>query len=109
FAPAGATLREYQTQDEANNDLVAGRIDAIEADDIAMKDFLNTEAGKACCDMKGTVVDDQDVLADGAGIGLRKSDTELKEKLNTAIKGIRANGKYAEFNKKYFDFDIFGD
>lgn len=109
FVPAGATLREYQTQDEANNDLVAGRIDAIEADDIAMKEFLNTEAGKACCDMKGTVVDDQDVLADGAGIGLRKTDTELKDKLNAAIKGIRANGKYAEFNAKYFDFDIFGE
>ncbi|MFD2843251.1 transporter substrate-binding domain-containing protein [Paracoccus cavernae] len=102
-------MREYQTQDEANNDLVAGRIDAIEADDIAMKEFLNSEAGKACCDMKGTVVDDQDVLADGAGIGLRKSDTELKDKLNAAIKGIRENGKYAEFNAKYFDFDIFGD
>lgn len=109
FVPGGTTLREYQTQDEANNDLVSGRIDAIEADEIAMREFLETDAGKACCDMKGVVSDDEDVLADGAGIGLRKTDTELKDKLNVAIHAIRENGKYAEFSKKYFEFDIYGE
>ena len=39
---------------------------------------------------------------------MRKDDTELKEKINAAIKAIRANGKYDEITKKYFDFDIYG-
>lgn len=107
FAPAGVELREYQTQDEANNDLVAGRIDAVQADQIAMQDFLKSETGVACCDVKGVVPNDPEVMNTAAGIGLRKSDTELKAKLNTAIKAIHDNGKYQEFNKKYFDIDIY--
>ena len=42
------------------------------------------------------------------GVGLRKGDTEMKEKFNAAIKEIRANGKYDEISKKYFTFDIYG-
>jgi len=108
FAPAGATIKEYQTQDEANNDLAAGRIDAVEADSLALKAFLATDAGKACCDEKGVVAPDIEVLGPGVGIGLRKGDTELKDKLNAAIKAIRANGTYDTFTKKYLDFDVYG-
>lgn len=108
FAPAGATIKEYQTQDEANNDLTAGRIDAVQADSLALRTFLATDNGKACCEEKGTVAKDVEVLGPGVGIGLRKGDTELKDKLNAAIKTIRANGTYDTFTKKYFDFDIYG-
>ncbi|MGJ7039562.1 transporter substrate-binding domain-containing protein [Shinella sp. BE166] len=107
FGEAGATVKEYQTQDEANNDLAAGRIDAVQADSIALTDFLKTEQG-ACCDMKGTVKDDPEILGLGVGVGLRKGETELKDKINAAIKAIRANGTYDEFSKKYFDFDVYG-
>ncbi len=107
FGEAGATVKEYQTQDEANNDLAAGRIDAVQADSIALTDFLKTEQG-ACCDMKGTVKDDPEILGLGVGVGLRKGETELKDKINAAIKAIRANGTYDTFSKKYFDFDIYG-
>ena len=108
FAPAGVTVKEYQTQDEANNDLAAGRIDAVQADSVAMLEFLKTEQGTACCDMKGMVKDDPEVLGLGVGVGLRKGETELKDKINAAIKAIRENGTYEEFSKKYFDFDIYG-
>ena len=108
FAPAGVTVKEYQTQDEANNDLAAGRIDAVQADSVAMLEFLKTEQGSACCDMKGMVKDDPEVLGLGVGVGLRKGETELKEKINAAIKAIRANGTYDEITKKYFDFDVYG-
>ncbi len=108
FGAAGATVKEYQTQDEANNDLAAGRIDAVQADSIALGDFLKTEQGSACCDMKGTVKDDPEILGLGVGVGLRKGETELKDKINAAIKAIRANGTYDTFSKKYFDFDVYG-
>ncbi|SOC12704.1 transporter substrate-binding domain-containing protein [Rhodobacter maris] len=107
FAPEGTTLREYQTQDEANADLAAGRVDAVQADEITLRDFLASEAGQACCDLKGVVESDPEIMAEDAGIGLRKEDTELKDKLNAAIKAIRENGTYAAFNAKYFDFDIY--
>ena len=103
-----AEIKEYQTQDEANNDLAAGRLDAVQADSIALGEFLKSDQGKACCDLKGMVAPDDEVLGPGVGAGVRKEDTELKGKINAGIKAIRSNGKYDEISKKYFDFDIYG-
>ena len=100
-------IKEYQTQDEVNQDLAAGRVDAVQAGAIALDVFLKSEAG-ACCELKGNVKPDVEVLGPGIGIGLRKEDTALKDKMNAAIKAIRANGTYDAFSKKYFDFDIYG-
>jgi polar amino acid transport system substrate-binding protein len=108
FGPTAAEIKIYQTQDEANADLAAGRVDAVQADAIALDAFLATDQGKECCDMKGNVAEDLEILGPGIGVGLRKEDTELKGKLNAAIKGIRASGKYDEISKKYFNFDIYG-
>lgn len=103
-----AEIKEYQAQDEVNADLIAGRIDAMQADSIAVSDFLKTPDGQACCDKKGEAAPDPAVLGAGSGIGLRKDDAELKEKFNAAIKQIRADGTYDRITKKYFDFDIYG-
>ncbi|UDL92620.1 transporter substrate-binding domain-containing protein [Mesorhizobium sp. PAMC28654] len=104
-----AEIKEYQTQDEADNDLAAGRLDAVQADSIALDAFLQSDQGKACCDLKGMVAPDLEVLGPGVGAGVRKEDTDLKNKINAGIKAIRANGKYAEITKKYFNFDVYGD
>ncbi|WP_027146421.1 transporter substrate-binding domain-containing protein [Mesorhizobium sp. WSM3626] len=103
-----AELKTYQTQDEAQQDLVAGRIDAWMASPIAVDSFLKT-GGKTCCEIKGKVANDPKIMAAGVGAGLRKEDAQLKEKINAAIRGIRANGKYNEITKKYFDFDVYGE
>ncbi|WP_407690696.1 transporter substrate-binding domain-containing protein [Roseibium alexandrii] len=107
FAPAADDIKQYQTQDEANQDLAAGRVDAVQADAIALDAFLKSDAG-ACCEYKGNVADDTAILGAGVGVGLRKGEDELKEKINAAIAAIRTNGTYEEFSKKYFDFDIYG-
>ncbi len=109
FGASAAEIKEYQTQDEANQDLAAGRIDGTQADSIALDAFLKSDEGKACCDLKGYVAPDLEVLGPGVGAGVRKGDTELADKINAAIKEIRADGKYAEITKKYFDFDVYGD
>ena len=41
-----AEIKEYQTQDEANQDLAAGRIDATQADSIALDAFLKSDTGQ---------------------------------------------------------------
>ncbi|MHB1302016.1 MAG: transporter substrate-binding domain-containing protein [Acidiphilium sp.] len=104
----GARLRIYQTQDEANQDLVDGRIDATMADAVALQTFLKTPQGKSCCDSKGDVAPDPVILGSGVGAGLRKSDVTLKHKINAAIAKIRADGTYARITRKYFNFNIYG-
>ena len=107
FASVAAEIKTYQTQDEANQDLAAGRIDAVMADSIAMADFLKSETGVACCESAGNVADDPVILGLGVGFGLRKGDP-LRETLNAAIAAIRADGTYDAISKPYFDFDVYG-
>ena len=109
FAATAAEIKIYQTQDEANSDLAAGRIDATQADSIALDAFLATDAGKACCELKGAVADDPEVLGLGVGAGVRKGDDALREKINAAIKKIREDGTYDKITANYFASSIYGD
>jgi polar amino acid transport system substrate-binding protein len=101
FAAAGAEVKTYATQDEANNDLAAGRLDYVQADASALDAFLKTEQGSACCELKGRVPDDKEVLGEGVGGGVRKEDTAIKEKLNAAIAELVKAGKLEEITQRY--------
>ncbi len=102
-------VKQYPTQDEINQDLISGRIDATQQDSLAMIEFLQSKEGKACCDLKGPAVDDPAILGRGIGVGMRKGSDEMKAKINAAIQTIRKNGKYDEVTKKYFKVDIYGN
>ena len=108
FGPVASEVKIYQTQDEANQDLAAGRVDAVMADSIALQAFLDSDAGKACCKSAGMVAGDAEVLGAGVGFGLRQGDP-LKDKLNAAIAAIRADGTYAAITANYFSFDVYGE
>ncbi len=104
-----ANIREYQTQDEANQDLFAGRIDGTLADVLALDVFLQSDEGVACCEDAGLVANDETIHGLGIGFGLRKDEDALKSTLNDAIDAIRANGTYDTITAEYFDFNIFGE
>ncbi len=98
---AGSTVKTYQTQDEANNDLAAGRLDYVQADGSALETYLKTDQGAACCEMKGAVPEDAEILGEGVGGGLRKEDTELKAKLDAAIGELAKSGEINKITEKY--------
>ena len=101
-------LRLYGSQDEVYLDLQAGRIDAAMGDSIAMDDgFLSTDAG-AGFSFFGEMYSVPKYHGEGAGVGVRQEDTELRDKFSAAIQAIRASGEYATINDKYFDIDIYG-
>jgi polar amino acid transport system substrate-binding protein len=101
FVPAGAEIKTYSTQDEANNDLAAGRVDYVQADSTALDAFLKSDQGKQCCELKGTVPEDTEVLGVGVGAGVRKEDTALKDKINAAIAALAKDKKFSEITKNY--------
>ena len=109
FGGSAAEIKAYQTQDEANQDLVAGRLDAIQADSTTLDSFLASETGAACCEMVGAVKDDPAVLGLGVGVGLRKGDEKLKEAFNKGIAAVRADGSYDTITAKYFISSIYGE
>ncbi|MEN0039976.1 MAG: transporter substrate-binding domain-containing protein [Pseudomonadota bacterium] len=102
----GATIKTYQDFNEHNQDLFAGRIDAVAADSLALDPFLKSKEGESM-EVKLTFEDDA-IFGPGVGAGIRKGDTELKDKFNKAIAQILEDGTYDEIAKKYFDFDIYG-
>lgn len=101
YVAKGATVKTYATQDEANQDLAAGRIDYVMADGVALDAFLTSEQGAACCEQKGAVPNDPKILGDGVGFGIRQEDTALRDKLNAGIKAIAAKGTFKEITTKW--------
>ena len=101
-------IKRYGTQDEAYLDIVAGRVDMLLADSIALSDgFLKKPEGKDY-QFIGPDLNDPKWFGEGASIALRKEDTDLAEQFNKAIDTIRANGTYKKIQDKYFDFDVYG-
>jgi lysine-arginine-ornithine-binding protein len=103
-----ADIRLYGTQDEANADMVAGRLDALLADSVALDEgFLKTDQGKGF-EFKGETYSDPKWFGEGAGIAVRKGEEDLRDRLNAAIKQIRSDGTYKQIQDKYFTYDIYG-
>lgn len=99
-----AEIRTYTTQDEANADLVAGRVDFVVADKVALNEFLKSADAKDL----GMLADVTEGGPSLVGAGVRKDDKELLAALNTAIATLLKNGEYDKIAKPYFAFDIYG-
>ncbi len=96
-------MKTYQTQDEANNDLAAGRLDYVQADALALaSDFLQDRSGFCLLRIRrGLPPEDVEILGEGVGGGIRKEDTALKDKLNAAITALAQAGEFEKITDKY--------
>jgi arginine/ornithine transport system substrate-binding protein len=103
-----ATIKAYDTQENANLDLAAGRLDAVIADKVALDEgFLKTDQGKDF-EFVGPDFTDKKWFGEGAGIAVRKGEPDLLKGLNDAIAAIRNDGTYQKIEQKYFAYDIYG-
>ena len=100
FEPKGAILKSYETQDQANVDLAAGRLDYVIADGVTLGDFLSSDQG-ACCELKAAVPNDVEILGVGVGVGLRKDDVALQSKLNKGIADLAKAGTFAKITETW--------
>jgi polar amino acid transport system substrate-binding protein len=99
-------IRLYPTQDEANLDLAAGRIDLILADSIVLYEWMETDDG-SCCTFVGDAYNDPAYFGFGVGAAVRQGDDELRERFNAAIAAVIENGIYQEISEKYFPFSVY--
>lgn len=108
WAPGGVEVVPYQNQSLVLADLASGRLDASLQDAIqADEGFLKKPEGKGFA-FAGGNLNDPKTLGTGAGIGLRKEDTDLKAAIDKAIAGMLKDGTYKKIQKKYFTFDVYG-
>lgn len=92
-------ISEYAKYDTAIMDLKAGRVDVIVVDQV-LGEYTNNNLGgemKECTYALGD---------DFYTIGCAADNTELRDKLNDALKTLIDNGKAAEISEKWFGKDI---
>lgn len=95
----------YAKQDEANLDLLVGRLDAVFGDKRSLTKFLESREG-GCCHVIGDVPTEPAFRHQAYGVGLRKEDEALRARFNRAIAQVKADGTYDRIRAKYFPFDI---
>lgn len=102
----GARVRAYDTQDQLILDLGSGRIDAGLADSLSWKPFLESPDG-AGYGLFGPRLTGADfpIFGQGVGIGLRKDDTALRDRLNGALCDLAKDGTLSALATQHFGFD----
>ena len=84
-AASGATLVEFATPEETVAAVKNGEADAVLAD----KAYL-TPVAEGDADL--VLLEQQELIGGGVGMGLRESDTELRDKFDAAIASMKADG-----------------
>lgn len=99
-AETSATLLEFPTPDETLAAVRNGTADAVFADKDFLDDYVNGSNGE--------LVFLKEIMTPGQGvsIGLRKSDAELKAKLDAALTSVKADGTINTMLKKWFGDDV---
>jgi lysine-arginine-ornithine-binding protein len=100
-----ASVQLYDTIEAATLDLASGRVDVVFADSVVLNEFLASPDGAGFATV-GEPVLDTEILGTGAGIGIRKGDTALKEKFDAALDAIIESGKYKEINDQHVAVSI---
>ncbi|NND01060.1 MAG: transporter substrate-binding domain-containing protein [Gammaproteobacteria bacterium] len=99
----------YDNSESLYLDLQNGRVDVIMTNPMkAHLKFLSKEDG-AGFEFKGPVVDEEKYFGIGVGIGLRKGQPELKERLNGALKQLINSGELESYAMKIFPFKLHKD
>jgi len=98
-AEQGATLLEYATYDETIAAVRNGEADAVFADRDALVPTVEDSGGEL------VFVGDGVPLGGGVGMGLRESDTDLKETFDAQITAMKEDGTLNALIVKWFGED----
>lgn len=100
-----ANVHEYKTTDEHDLDLMAGRIDVAFADTTY---FLGTLAKPDAKDLEfvGPQFKGGPILGPGIGAAFRKTDKDLQDIYNKALKAALDDGSVSKYSMQWFKIDI---
>ncbi len=84
-AKQGVTLVEFASPEETVSAVENGEADAVLADKSYLIPIAEANPGMV-------ILAQEELIGGGVGMGIRESDTELKEKFNAAIQSIKDDG-----------------
>ena len=92
----GATVKEFDTNSQGWMELEAGTCDAVSIDSAVAMYYLK-QGGDKNLKLVGDLIKDRNVA-----MAVSKEKPELREKVNNALKELKADGTYAKLYKKWF-------
>ncbi|APO78525.1 octopine ABC transporter substrate-binding protein OccT 1 (plasmid) [Rhizobium etli 8C-3] len=98
-----AEIREYKTGADRDLDLQSGRIDLGFDDAVYFNNAF--QAANGALAFTGPEIAGS-IWGEGEGLGLRKADTDLRDKFNEAIKSALADGTVKNLSMKWFKVDV---
>ena len=104
YMSGSSEIKLYQTVDDHNIDLSAGRCDAVLSDVASALDFMGTDQGSNAAFTGPTFSGGP--WGDGVGGAIRKEDTDILEMWNKAIAEMAADGTTANITKTWFGRDM---
>ena len=104
-----AEILRYDNNEAMYLDLQNGRTDVIMTNPMkAHLKFLSKEDG-AGFEFVSPAIDEEEYFGVGVGIGLRKGNEELLERINAALKQLTEDGSLEQYALKIFPFAIHPD
>lgn len=93
-----AEITEYADNVLALNDLKSGRVEAVIIDEVVIDYYMAQEEGVFR-------ILDESLAPEQYGVGVKKGNTELLEKLQAALDEMNEDGTAAEISEKWFGED----
>ncbi len=95
-----ADIREYRSSKERDLDLESGRIDASVENTVYLLNNADNDLS-----LIGPVIGGK-IWGEGVGMGLRKSDTALRDAFDKAIASVKADGTLSRLSLLYMKTDL---
>ena len=102
-----SAIQVFETQELARDALMGGAVDLLFDDGISLVLWINGEASKACCDLRGGPYLEPKFFGDGIAMAVMKNDLALRADLNAALRRLRASGRFEELVLRYFPYRVF--
>lgn len=101
--PQRPEIRVFNKLEEAQLDLLTGRLDYVLGDRLEITKFLGSREGSSCCRFIAHLPVDR---GEGIAVALRKNDRALAEMFDAALARVIADGTYDRIRAKFVPFDI---
>lgn len=97
FSATSQNIARFDTVTLLIKEVENGGVDAAISDSAVIANYVKNNQNKGF-----TMVQIPDFEEENYGLAVRKDDAETLNMLNSALKTVRENGKYAEIENKYF-------
>jgi polar amino acid transport system substrate-binding protein len=103
----GVQVVPFDSANDAQNALKAGKVDLVFGDGIGLTFWINGVSSDGCCEFRGGPYLDAKYFGEGVGIAVKRGNRNLVELLNYALEQVHDSGRYEELFLRYFPMSFF--